>query len=62
MGQASGSDGYDPERTDFRGYERAFRALPASQNQKAAKVQSGGSEAAKAKFGLPVIVKPLDGG
>ena len=62
MGQASGSDGYDPERADFRGYERAFRAIPDAQNQKAAKVQAGGQEAAKAKFGPPVIVKPLDGG
>ncbi len=62
MEQASGSDGYDPKRADFRGYERAFRAIPASQSQKAAKVQDGGQEAAKAKFRAPVIVNPLDGG
>jgi hypothetical protein len=62
MEQASGSDGYDPKRADFRGYERAFRAIPASQSQKAAKVQAGGSEAAKAKFGASVIVKPPNGG
>ena len=62
MGQASGSDGYDPERADFRGHERAFRVVSDAQNQKAARVQAGGSEAAKAKFGARVIVKPLDWG
>jgi hypothetical protein len=62
MEQASGGYGYDLERADFRGHERAFRVISDAQNQKAAKVQAGGEEAAKAKFGLPVIVKPLDGG
>ena len=62
MEQASGSDGHDPKRADFRGHERALRAIPDAQNQKSAKVQAGGQEAAKAKFGGLVIVKPLDGG
>jgi len=62
MEQASGSDGHDPERADFRGDERASWVIPDAQNQKAVKAQASGSEAAKAKFGAPVIVKPLDGG
>jgi uncharacterized protein YciI len=62
MEQASGGDGYDSERADFRGDERASWVVLAAQNQKAAKVQAGGQEAAKAKFGAPVIVKPLDWG
>jgi hypothetical protein len=46
----------------FRGGEQAIRAPPRATRARAAKVQAGGSEAAKAKFGASVIVKPLDGG
>jgi hypothetical protein len=46
----------------FRGSKQAIRAPPRATGARAAKVQAGGQEAAKAKFGPPVIVNPLDWG
>jgi hypothetical protein len=47
VGSSSGENGHDSKPTDFRGYERAFRALSDAQDQEATKDSKGNSEASK---------------
>jgi hypothetical protein len=51
MESSSGKKGHDSKPVDFRGNERAFRAISTTKDQEATKDSKGGSEAGETKLG-----------
>jgi hypothetical protein len=51
MESSSGKKGHDSKPVDFRGNERAFRAISTTKDQEATKDSKGGSEAGETNLG-----------